>query len=278
MKNRIVKYRVPWRNAEIERGGLSAAFRYNGGEPLTSIIGENSAGPVALKLKTAPHVIIAGTTGSGKSVCIQTIINCLLLKNSPARLKLIFIDPKKIDYIMYKDIAHTDNYVSTVPEIVAALRRECYIMDQRYKTMQNCRIYDADKIGLPARVIVFDELPALLDGPAKKAIMPFLKNLLRLGRAAGIHVIIGSQIANSTIIDTQVKANCPVRIAFRVTSAMQSRVIIERNGAETLPGRGAGILFDQFGNITRFQGYMTAEDQQNTIINYWNDAKNYIVK
>lgn len=272
-KNKKMFWRSPGLSVELPAGGINDLFHYAGKKELTAIIGRSAAGPVALNLETAPHVIIAGTTGSGKSVCIQTIINCLIIKNNPAGLRLSFCDPKKIDYIRFSGLPFVDYYGSENAPIIAVLRAENAIMQGRYTAMQKSGIYDYKAHGMPARLIVFDELPAMLDSANKKQILPLLKDLLRLGRAAGMHVIIGSQVANSTIIDTQIKANCPVRIAFRVTSATQSRVIIERNGAESLAGRGDGLLFDQYGSLQRFQGFIASDAQQAAILNYWKDKR-----
>ena len=229
---------------------------------LSSIVYLDAAGRVPLDLSTAPHVLIAGTTGSGKSACVRLLFTRLLQQRPDATFCVI--DPKKIDYIAFRPACEV--YGDDFTGAWYALQYATAIMNRRYEIMQEQGLRAWSPLFL-----IWDELAALLDTEAKKHLLPVLNNLLRLGRAAGVHCILATQnpLSSDGIISSQTKANCPTRIAFRVAQAVNSRVIIDRNGAEQLRGRGDGILLRSDGTLERFQGAMVSENEVTSAVSWY---------
>jgi len=218
--------------------------------PLGFVLGKDIAGlPVVGDLEKMPHLLIAGQTGSGKSVMINTLLTSLLYHNSPADLKLILVDPKQVEMNLYKDIPHLLSPVIHEPEkCISALKWAVAEMERRLKTFaevgkRNISDYNDFKKeeGMPYIVIVIDELADLMMMAARD-VEALIVRLAQKSRAAGIHLVIATQRPSVDVITGLIKANVPARIAFTVVSQIDSRTIIDQAGAEKLLGRG-DLLF-----------------------------------
>lgn len=204
-----------------------------------------SGHPVVADVKKMPHVLVAGATGSGKSICINNIICTLLFRNSPQELKLILVDPKRVELTGYNGIPHLLTPVITEAErVISALQWATKEMDKRYKMFaevgaRNIEEYNeqAGFVSMEYIVIVIDELAdIMLTAPSK--VEDLIVRLAQMARATGIHLIVATQRPSVNVITGLIKANIPTRIAFNVTSMIDSRVIIDSPGAEKLLGRG----------------------------------------
>lgn len=196
---------------------------------------QGKASALALDFIKQTHLLIAGTTGSGKSVIINNIIYTLLYK-SPKEVKLILIDPKKVELILYKELPHTLAYASEQADIIQTIKNTVALMDKRYKVMQDKRI----KKSLDADIyIIIDEYADLIT-TSKKAVECLICRIAQLGRAARVHLIIATQRPTRDIITGQVKVNIDSRLALRVPTAQDSRNIINIKGAELLSKYGQG--------------------------------------
>ncbi len=235
--------------------------------------------PVAADLTAMPHLLIAGTTGSGKSVCVNAIIACLLLSNTPDDLQFIMVDPKRVELTGYNGIPHlVAPVVVDLERIVGVLQWVQREMDERYRkfaaiTARNIVDYN-NKIGpgerkMPYYVVVVDELADLMM-LAPDETERLLARLAQMARATGIHLIISTQRPSVDIITGLIKANFPARIAFAVASSVDSRVILDQPGAEKLLGRG-DMLYQSPDAAAplRMQGVFVSDDEINRITRYW---------
>jgi S-DNA-T family DNA segregation ATPase FtsK/SpoIIIE len=218
--------------------------------PLTFTIGKDITGKaVVADLAKMPHLLIAGQTGSGKSVMINTLITSLLYRNSPADLKLILVDPKQVELGSYNDLPHLLSPVINEPEkCISALKWAVAEMDRRLKAMslvgkRNIAEYNAvdESEGMPYIVIVIDELADLMMMAARD-VEALVVRLAQKARAAGIHLVLATQRPSVDVITGLIKANVPARIAFTVASQIDSRTIIDQPGAEKLLGSGDMLL------------------------------------
>ncbi|MBR2020791.1 MAG: DNA translocase FtsK 4TM domain-containing protein [Clostridia bacterium] len=234
---------------------------------LTACLGADIAGaPLIFDIAKMPHLLIAGTTGSGKSVCINCIITSLLYKVRPDEVRLILIDPKKVEFGIYKNIPHLMAPVVTQPKDAAgALQAAVEEMERRFELFEsvgarNLQGYndltkdDPDMPDLPNIVIIIDELADLMM-TAKNEVETAICRIAQKARAAGMHLIIGTQRPSADVVTGLIKANVPSSIAFAVKSQIDSRVILDHGGAEALVGRG-DMLFVPIGAMrdTRVQG------------------------
>jgi DNA segregation ATPase FtsK/SpoIIIE, S-DNA-T family len=241
-------------------------------EPLGFVIGRDIGGsPVVAALNKMPHLLIAGQTGSGKSVMINTVLTSLLFRNSPADLKLILVDPKQVELTPYNDIPHLLTPVITEPEkCISALKWAVSEMERRLKTFagvkkRNIAEYNslADHDSMPYVVIVIDELADLMMAAARD-VEALIVRIAQKARAAGIHLVLATQRPSVDVITGLIKANVPARIAFTVASQVDSRTIIDGIGAEKLLGMG-DMLFtnSDMPKPRRLQGaYITDEETQ----------------
>ncbi len=226
-----------------------------------------------------PHMLIAGTTGSGKSVCMNSIIISLLYKASPEDVKLIMVDPKMVELGIYNSIPHLLIPVVTDPKKAAgSLQWAVTEMMRRYKAMSDAGVRDLESYNaimeaeegkkLPQVVVIIDELADLMLVAAKE-VEESICRIAQMGRASGIHLIIATQRPSADVITGLMKANIPSRIAFAVASAMESRIILDTQGAEKLVGKG-DMLFAPIGSgkPLRVQGCFVSDAEVEAVTNY----------
>jgi DNA segregation ATPase FtsK/SpoIIIE, S-DNA-T family len=239
-----------------------------------------SGHPVAGDLTRMPHMLIAGATGSGKSVCINAVLGGFLLQATPAELKLILIDPKRVELSNFSDLPHLLVPVVVEPEAaVASLRWAVKEMEERYKLFashgaRNIAAFNERAPGLglsalPYTVIVIDELADLMMVAAGE-IEDLICRIAQLARAVGIHLVVATQRPSADIITGLIKANIPSRVAFAVSSGTDSRVILDEMGAEKLLGRGDMLYLpiDQ-GKAQRLQGAFVSDRELDALIGHW---------
>ena len=230
---------------------------------LTLALGRDVAGqPVCVDLKSMPHLLVAGSTGSGKSVCINSIITALLYENSPADMRLILVDPKRVEFTEYNGIPHLLAPVITeVDKTVNVLKWAVNEMDRRFRLFadigrRNIQAYNDNPPDgkMPYIVLIIDELADLMSQAANEVEASIVR-LAQMARAVGIHIIVATQRPSVDVITGLIKANMPTRIAFAVASQVDSRTIIDQSGAEKLLGRGDMLyLGGEFGQPKRIQG------------------------
>jgi S-DNA-T family DNA segregation ATPase FtsK/SpoIIIE len=260
--------------------------------PLTAVLGLDISGkPIITDLKKMPHGLIAGATGSGKSVCINTILISLLYKASPEDLKLLLIDPKMVELAPYNQIPHLVSPVITdVKAATAALKWAVEEMERRYELFAHAGVRDIGRFNdlalqhkrysekLPFIVIVIDELADLMMmSPAD--VEEAICRIAQKARACGIHLIIATQRPSVDVITGLIKANVPTRIAFSVSSQIDSRTIIDISGAEKLLGRG-DMLFLENGSSkpVRLQGTFVSDEEIDLVVAHAREqqAPNYL--
>lgn len=240
-------------------------------------LGKDVSGkPYAANLDNMPHLLIAGATNSGKSVCENVILSSLLLNNSPANLKLVLVDPKRVELTQYNGIPHLLAPVVVEPDrVVAVLQWVMREMDMRYEKFaraktRNITEYNASQPDkLPHMVVVVDELSDLMMR-APEETEHCITRLAQLARATGIHLIIATQRPSTDVITGRIKANFPARIAFAVTSNVDSRVILDQPGAEKLLGKG-DMLFQAPDSPApvRLQGCYVSDGEILRLVDHW---------
>lgn len=258
---------------------------------LPIVLGKDVAGKsIILDLAKAPHLLIAGSTGSGKSVCMNTLIMSMLFKFRPDELKLIMVDPKVVELAIYTSLPHLITpVINDSQKVPMALRWAVNEMERRYRILAQVRcrnlasfnsrppdketvLDDDGKViptKLPLLVIIIDELADLMMTEAKKDVETSIARIAQKGRAAGIHIVIATQRPDRNIITGVIKANLPTRIAFRVTSLIDSRVILDQKGAESLLGYG-DMLFIPPGSavLERIQGAYSSDDEIEKVVEF----------
>ena len=238
-------------------------------------LGKDISGlPITGDLTSMPHLLIAGTTGSGKSVCINTIILSLLYKHSPDKCKFILIDPKMLELSTYEGIPHLLCPVITQPKKAASvLGWVVKEMESRYRLMtkegvRNIDGYNAKhSLAMPYIVVVVDEMSDLML-VAGKEIENYIQKLSQMARAAGIHIIMATQRPSVDVITGTIKANFPTRISFQVTSKIDSRTILGEQGAEQLLGKGDMLFMSSANKIVRIHAPFVSEDEIEKINNF----------
>ena len=247
--------------------------------PTPLVLGLDVKGrPIIEDLRKQPHLLIAGATGSGKSVCINTILTVMLLKSSPQSLKLMLIDPKRVELSAFAHLPHLLFPILTeANEAVAGLEWMLMEMDRRYKILKESKVRSIESFNaqveesqkLPYIVIVIDELADLMMVSAKDTEQKIAR-LAQLARAAGIHLIIATQRPSTDVITGLIKANIPARIAFAVSSQVDSRVILDTTGAEKLLGMGDMLFVSpRYRHPIRIQGAYTSDEDIENVVNYW---------
>lgn len=266
----------------------SDAFRRGCG-PLTMILGKDIAGhPAMADLTRMPHLLVAGATGAGKSVCLNAILVSLLYRTQPQDLRLLLIDPKRIELAVYADEPHLVHPVVTeMADARNALEWAVQEMDNRYRSMarlgvRNVAAYNqklaafkndlppdlADLERLPYLVIVIDELADLMMTAAREVETSVVR-LAQLARAAGIHMILATQRPSVDVVTGLIKANFPCRISFQVTSRHDSRTILDQMGAEQLLGRGDMLFKPSGGRLQRLHGPFLADEEVQAVVAHW---------
>jgi len=280
-------------NAEIAlvslRDGITnEAFKRLEGRPLRFALGQDVSGnALAADLAAMPHLLIAGTTGSGKSVCVNSIVASFLMYNTPDELRLIMVDPKRVELTGYDGIPHLlAPVVVELERVVGALQWVTREMDQRYEKFadlgaRNLVDYNdrAESQGLrklPYLVVIIDELADLMM-LAPDETERTITRMAQLARATGIHMVISTQRPSVDVVTGLIKANFPARIAFATASGTDSRVILDQPGAERLLGRG-DMLFQapDAPAPVRMQGVFVSDFEILRIVQYWRDQHGYV--
>ena len=236
-------------------------------------VGKDISGNIeVIDLSKTPHLLVAGTTGSGKSVFINTLLASLLYKFSPDRLKLILIDPKMLELSVYNDIAHLLAPVVTEPKkAIITLKWVCKEMERRYSMMneegtRNLEGYNQQaNEKLPYIIVFIDEMADLMM-TAGKEVEHYVQRLAQMARACGIHLVMATQRPSVDIITGSIKANFPSRISFQVASKYDSRTILGEIGAEQLLGNGDMLMTKNGGNIIRYQSAFISDNEVNKLI------------
>ena len=259
----------------------SVAFQRMSGDPLAIALGRDVSGqPVVADLGRMPHLLIAGTTGSGKSVCIAALVVCLMMNNTPDELRLALLDPKMVELVRFNGLPHLMGKVETDTErMLAVLRWALTEMDRRYRLLEAARVKDLERYNrqmrrrgkdeLPRIVIMIDELADLMMS-APDQTEHSLVRLAQLARATGIHLVVATQRPSTDVVTGLIKANFPARLSFTVASSVDSRVILDTGGAETLLGRGDMLYQDpEAGSPIRAQGVMVTDHEVEQVVSFW---------
>ncbi|HWQ47243.1 MAG TPA: DNA translocase FtsK [Longilinea sp.] len=249
--------------------------------PLAFALGRDVAGQaVAADLSRMPHLLIAGTTGSGKSVCIQALTVCLVMNNTPDTLRVAMIDPKMVELARFNGLPHLLGQVETQPDrMVAVLRWALAEMDRRYRILEDAHARDLDTYNakmqrkkeptLPRIVVLIDELADLMMQDPEQT-EPALVRLAQMARAVGIHLVVATQRPSTDVVTGLIKANFPARIAFSVATAIDSRVILDVNGAEKLLGKGDMLFLNpEAGTPMRAQGAIVTDPEVTRVVEFW---------
>ena len=249
--------------------------------PLSVALGKDVSGEAMFtRIDKTPHLLIAGSTGSGKSVCVNTIITSILLKNKPDKVKLIMIDPKMVELSIYDGIPHLLTSVVTDPLKAAdVLHKVVLEMESRYREFARTRVRniegynkiaekDPDYKELPYIVVIIDELADLMMVSSKE-VEESIARIAQKARAAGIHMIIATQRPSVDVITGVIKTNIPSRIAFAVSSSVDSRTILDKSGAETLLGKGDMLyLSADSSKPIRIQGAFLSDDEVEKVVDF----------
>jgi S-DNA-T family DNA segregation ATPase FtsK/SpoIIIE len=283
----IVGIEVP--NSEISLVALrtvleSEAYRKIKG-PLPIALGQDVAGnPIATDLADLPHLLIAGATGSGKSVCVNSIIASLLCSRTPDEVQFIMVDPKMVELTAYNGIPHLRApVVIELERVVGVLNWATREMDERYKQFnraraRNIEAYNQQLIArgerpLPYVVVVIDELADLMM-VAPDEVERAICRIAQMARATGIHLVIATQRPSVDVVTGLIKANFPARISFAVTSQVDSRVIIDTTGADRLLGRGDMLFMaPDSSKLVRQQGCFVSDKELSALVRYWKGVR-----
>ena len=252
------------------------------GTPLAMALGRDVSGqPVVADLARMPHLLIAGATGSGKSVCITALAACLAMNNSPEDLRMVMIDSKMVELLRFNGLPHLYGKVETnVERILGVLRWVVVEMEHRYRLLEADRARDLEAYNrrlsrkkdgdpLPRIVVLIDELADLMMS-APDQTEHNLVRLAQMARATGIHLIVATQRPSTDVVTGLIKANFPARLAFAVASGVDSRVILDTTGAESLLGRGDMLFLNpEVGNPIRAQGVMITDMEIERLVSHW---------
>ncbi|MFQ6102074.1 MAG: DNA translocase FtsK 4TM domain-containing protein [Anaerolineae bacterium] len=282
----IVGIEVP--NSKVQLVGArevmeSEEFRrlQQSNSPLAFTLGRDVAGePVVADLASMPHLLIAGTTGSGKSVCIKALTTCLIYNNTPDDLRLVMIDPKMVELVRFNGLPHLYGRVEVdLKRVVKVLRWVALEMDNRYRlfaaaTARNLDDYNRkrkDEPLLPRIVVLVDELSDLMI-LAPDEVERTICRIAQMARATGIHLAVATQRPSTDVVTGLIKANFPARISFATVSQVDSRVILDMPGAETLMGRGDMLyLAADAGYPVRVQGCFVSEEEVERVVEFWRE-------
>jgi DNA segregation ATPase FtsK/SpoIIIE, S-DNA-T family len=261
---------------------------YKIASPLAIAMGRDVSGqPVLTDLSRMPHLLIAGTTGSGKSVCIAALTLCLVMNNTPEDLRLVMIDPKMVELVRFNGLPHLYGRVETdLQRILGVLRWTVAEMDRRYKLLELSHSRNLDSYNrkvrrrkgeapLPRIVVLIDELADLMMS-APEQTEPALVRLAQMARATGIHLVLATQRPSTDVVTGLIKANFPARISFAVASSIDSRVILDTTGAESLLGHGDMLFLPpEASGPVRAQGVMVSDQELERVITFWQNTAFY---
>jgi S-DNA-T family DNA segregation ATPase FtsK/SpoIIIE len=278
----VVGIEIPNKTVETIylRETLESKLFQEAASPLTLILGKDIVGnPFITDLKKLPHLLIAGTTGSGKSVGINSMILSLLYKNSPDQLRLLMIDPKMLEFSVYNDIPHLLTPVITKPkEAISALNNMVSEMERRYQLMSETRTKNIENFNekaklekrdpLPYIVVIIDELADLMMTSGKD-VEYSIARLAQMARASGIHLIVATQRPSVDVVTGLIKANLPSRISYKVGQKIDSKIILDGMGAESLLGRG-DMLFTPPGmsGLVRLHAPWSTESEIEKVVDF----------
>ncbi len=258
---------------------------YKISSPLAIALGRDVSGqPVMADLARMPHLLIAGTTGSGKSVCIAALTTCLVMNNTPQDLRLVMIDPKMVELVRFNGLPHLFGKVETnVERIMGVLHWVVAEMDRRYKLLEELHARNLEAYNrkvqrrkgvepLPHIVVMIDELADLMMTAPEQTEQSIVR-LAQMARATGIHLVVATQRPSTDVVTGLIKANFPARIAFAVASGVDSRVILDSTGAETLLGHG-DMLFQapDASSPLRAQGVLISDQEVEKVITFWQQS------
>jgi S-DNA-T family DNA segregation ATPase FtsK/SpoIIIE len=259
----------------------SEAFHKLKNKPLAMALGRDVSGAAVLaNLASMPHLLIAGTTGSGKSICLQALTTCLIMNNSPAELRIAMLDPKMVELVRFNGLPHLLGKVETDMErMLTVLRWALVEMENRYRVLEGEHTRDIEAYNrkmkrqkravLPYIVILIDELADLMM-LAPEQTEHSLTRLAQKARATGIHLIVATQRPSTDVVTGMIKANFPARIAFQVATGIDSRVVLDTNGAEDLLGSGDMLFVDPTTRAPlRAQGVLISDGEIENVIDYW---------
>jgi S-DNA-T family DNA segregation ATPase FtsK/SpoIIIE len=252
------------------------------GKPLAMALGRDVSGqPVVADLSRMPHLLIAGATGSGKSVCITSIAACLAMNNTPEDLRMVMIDSKMVELLRFNGLPHLYGKVETnIERIMGVLRWVVVEMEHRYRLLEAAHARDLDTYNkrlskkkdgapLPRMVVLIDELADLMMSSPDQTEHNLVR-LAQMARATGIHLIVATQRPSTDVVTGLIKANFPARLAFAVASGVDSRVILDSTGAESLLGRGDMLFLNpEVGTPSRAQGVMITDMEIERLIAHW---------
>ena len=256
--------------------------------PLAIALGSDVSGePVVADLASMPHLLIAGTTGSGKSVCITSLTTCLVMNNTPEQLRWVMIDPKMVELIRFNGLPHLFGQVETdLERILGVLQWVVSEMDRRYQVLDETRSRNIDTYNnkirkkkggeiMPRIVVMIDELADLMMmAPAQTEFS--LVRLAQMARAVGIHLVVATQRPSTDVVTGLIKANFPARMSFAVASSVDSRVVLDMNGAESLLGNGDMLfLSPEASSPLRTQGCLVTPKELDRVINAWKEISDH---
>lgn len=301
----VVGVEVPNTRSEavFMRSAMETDAWKNGKAAIPVVLGKNVASnPIIIDLAKAPHLLIAGSTGSGKSVCMNTLIMSLLFKFSPDELRLIMVDPKRVEFEDYRKLPHLITpVINDAKKVPIALRWAVTEMENRYKILARAGVkklaefnalskngevlrdsegqiiednYGTPITKMPILIVIIDELAELRMQDSWKDSETYIARIAQLGRAAGVHIVVATQRPSTNIITGVIKANLPTRIAFRVLQLVDSRVILDLPGAENLLGLGdmLALLPGAFG-LERIQGALVDDKDIKAIVKFVSDQR-----
>jgi S-DNA-T family DNA segregation ATPase FtsK/SpoIIIE len=257
--------------------------------PLAIALGRDVSGqPLVADLSRMPHMLVAGATGSGKSVCITSIAACLAINNPPEDLRLVLIDSKMVELIRFNGLPHLYGKVETdIQRILGVLRWVVVEMEHRYQLLESVHARDLSSYNrklsrrkdgvtpLPRIVVIIDELADLMMS-APDVTEHNLVRLAQMARATGIHLVVATQRPSTDVVTGLIKANFPARISFSMASGIDSRVILDTGGAETLLGRGDMLFLNpEVGSPIRAQGVLVTDQEIERLISHWQKMTTY---
>lgn len=281
----VVGIEVPNENVSLVplRGVMESEAFQSLDSKLAIALGRDVSGePVVANLSIMPHLLIAGATGSGKSVCLNSITTCLLCNNSPKELRLVMIDPKMVELIRFNGLPHLLSSVETeIERIIEALRWALIEMDRRFKVLAKAKARNIEdynrKVGssgerLPYILVVIDELADLMVA-SRDEVERLICRIAQMARATGIHLVIATQRPSVDVVTGLIKANFPARISFAVTSQVDSRVILDSKGAEKLLGEGDMLyLSPDSSRPMRLRGCFVSGEEIKRVVQFWRRA------